>query len=107
MHYIAASLDNLTETVAYVIDKRNEEEMQQMIKSANNWCKKSLSEEGLAKDSLIQLDRYRQALDDYDMNWSKEWMGMRKQFTETIDDLVDCDAWSFVDVFANPSFAGL
>eukprot|EP00970_Alexandrium_tamarense_P006145 scaffold1033_cov205-Alexandrium_tamarense.AAC.4 len=107
VHYIAASLDNLTETVAYVMDKRNEEEMQQMIKSANNWCKKSLSEEGLAKDSLIQLDRYRQALDDYDMNWSKEWMGVRKQFTETIDDLVDCDAWSFVDVFANPSFAGL
>ena len=110
VHYITASLDNITEVVAHVTDKKNEDQMKSIVKSANSWCQKALSEEGLAKSSILQLETYRSALDSYnerDNSWRDEWRQLRQRFSETIDDLVDCNAWSIIDYFTSPIFAGL
>jgi hypothetical protein len=106
VHYLPASLDNITDVVAYAVDEENDVEMRAMVASANSWCKGALTEEGLAKDAIIRLDAYRRALDSYgNGSWVEEWKRVRLRFTETVDDLVDCDAWSFMDGFALPNFA--
>lgn len=107
VHYVPASLQNITEVVAYVMDKKNENEMKAMISSANSWCKNALSEKGLAKDSILQLEVYKRALDSHDEGWRDKWKTVRRQFADTIGDLVDCNPWSIIDPFTFPMFAGL
>lgn len=108
VHYIPASLENITEVVAYVVDEKNEEQMKEVVRSANSWCKRALSEEGLAKGSILQLGAYKEALDSHDGgSLTREWKKMKQRYTSTLDDLVDCDAWSVVDWFTSPMFAGL
>lgn len=108
VHYLPATLDNITEVVAYAVDIENDDDIRKIVSSANSWCKVALSEEGLASDSIIRLDDYRRALDSYDGgSWVEEWVRIRRRFDETINDLVDCDAWSYIDWFTFPSFAGL
>ena len=103
-HYVPASLDNLTQVVSYVTDKSNDDEMQAIVTAANTWCRESLTEEGLSRDALVQLDSYKKALDAYhNGTWKKEWKIVKQQFT----DWVDCDAWSIIDWFTVPMFAGL
>jgi hypothetical protein len=108
IHYLPATLENITQVVSYAIDAKNDEQMQDMIREANNWCKHSLSEEGLAQDALLRLEAYADALDSYrNGSWRTEWKVAKKRFKDTIDDFVDCDAWSVVDWFTFPMFAGL
>ena len=104
MHYVPASLDNITEVVAHVMDENNDDKMKAIVKSANSWCKRSLSEEGLAKESILQLEAYKKSLDSYDKksSWSKDWKHVKERFTNTLDDLVDCNAWSIFDFFTFP-----
>lgn len=108
VHYLPASLDNITNVVKYAMDERNDNELRRMIQAANIWCKGAMSEEGLATDSLRRLDKYRQVLDSYNGgSWIDEWKRVRRQYMQTIDDLVDCDAWSVIDWFTWPMFIGL
>ena len=108
IHYLPASLENITQVVSYAMDTKNDKQMKDMIRSANDWCKYSLSEEGLAHDALLRLDAYANALDSYrNGSWRTEWKFAKKRFTDTIDDFVDCNAWSFIDWFTFPMFAGL
>ena len=107
VHYVPASLDNITEVVSYVTDETNDERMREMVKSANSWCKASLSEEGLARDATQQLGVYKSALDAHDGSWNEEWKRVKRRFADTVDDLVECNAWSVVDPFTFPMFAGL
>ena len=93
------------------MDAKNENKMKAIIKSANNWCAQSLSEEGLANDTMLQLEVYKKALDDMygggGENWKNDWKKVKQRFTDTIDDLVDCNTWSIIDYFTYPIFAGL
>ena len=41
IHYGPASFKNITEVVAYVMDKKNKSQMKEMVKLANSWCKKN------------------------------------------------------------------
>ncbi len=108
VHYLPASLDNITDVVAYAVHGENDVEMRAMIASANAWCKGALTEEAMANDAIRRLGAYERALDMYDGgSWVEEWKRVRRRFAETVDDLVDCDAWSFVDWFQLPIFAGL
>ena len=108
IHYVPASLDNITKVVGWVMDAKNEEQMKTIVQSANSWCKQSLSEEGLARDAILQLKTYKQRLDSYaNSSWTAEWKQVRNRFTNTIDDMVECNAWSIIDSFTFPMFAGL
>jgi len=90
------------------MDTANDEQLNKMIQNANSWCKDSLSEEGMAWDVLQRLEVFGNALDMYQNgSWRTEWKVVKKRFTETIDDFVDCNAWSIVDWFTFPMFAGL
>ncbi|KAL7531612.1 hypothetical protein ACHAWF_003847 [Thalassiosira exigua] len=107
VHYIPASLDNLTEVVEYIMDDKNEAEMNGIVKSANSWCKEALSKEGFARESFRQLEMYQKALDHYDGNWAEEWKAVRQRFASIMDDLEYCNTWSFADPFTFPRFSGL
>lgn len=108
VHYLPASLDNITNVVKYAMDERNDHEMRKMVQAANLWCKGAMSEEGLAKDSLRRLDKYRQVLNSYNGgSWMEEWKRVRRRYMQTVDDLVDCNAWSVIDWFTWPMFMGL
>lgn len=108
IHYLPASLENITHVISYAMDAKNDHEMKDMIREANDWCKHSLSEEGLARNALQRLEAYAKALDLYrNGSWRTEWNVVKKRFKDTIDDFVDCDAWSIVDYFTFPMFAGL
>ena len=90
------------------MDTANDEQLNKMIQNANSWCKDSLSEEGMARDALQRLEVFGNALNMYQNgSWRTEWKVVKKRFTETIDDFVDCNAWSIVDWFTFPMFAGL
>lgn len=90
------------------MDTANDEQLNKMVQNANSWCKDSLSEEGMARDALQRLEVFGNALDMYQNgSWRTEWKVVKKRFTETIDDFVDCNAWSIVDWFTFPMFAGL
>ena len=64
-HYVPASLDNLTEVVSYVLDWDNEDDIIEIIDTANAWCKKRLTEEHMAMDMMQQVQLYKAALTDY------------------------------------------
>jgi len=105
IHYVPASLDNITQVAEYVMDTANENEMKSIVKSANKYCAKWLSAKGLARDSILQLQTYKKALDIYaDMD---DWNIIFERFSNTLDDLVDCNAWSIIDWFLFPMFMGL
>lgn len=106
IHYVPASLDNITEVVEYVMDTANENEMKSIVNAADKWCAKSLSAKGLARDSLVQLQTYKKALDSYS-NMDDDWNKVFQRFSDTFDDLVDCNAWSIIDWFLFPMFMGL
>ena len=106
IHYVPASLHNITQVVEYVMDTTNENEMKSIVREANKWCAKDLSEEGLAQDSMIQLQTYKKALDIY-ANMDDDWNKVFQRFSDTLDDLVDCKAWSIIDWFLFPMFMGL
>ena len=100
IRYIPAYLANITDVVAYIMDKKNEGQMKAMAMSANSWCKRTLNEERLRKEAILQLETYQIALDTYsNSSWNHEWRHVKQQFIDSIDDLVDCDAWSIVDHF--------
>jgi len=105
-HYVPASLENITDVISYVIDSKNEEQMKAIVKSATSWCKTALSEDGMARASIAQLSAYRRALDSSG-SWSTGWKHIKQQFTETIDDFVDCNAWSVTDWFFYPALRNL
>ena len=62
VHYVPASLDNVTQVVSYVLDKANDAEMKSIVKSASAWCGRKMVKEKLGKETLAQLERYRQSI---------------------------------------------
>lgn len=92
LDYVPASLQNLTEVIEYVLDKKNEHQMKSIIDSANSWCKRTITKEQLANDAMSQLRKYETALfDTYDRSWEAEWISVRERIISNIgDDLVDC-----------------
>jgi hypothetical protein len=90
IHYVPASLENITEVARYVVDPKNDEEMRNVVKAANSWCKRTVTEEVLIRDEMFQLEAYESALDAYGErnNWIDEWREF--MMAGFIDDLVDC-----------------
>jgi hypothetical protein len=65
VHYVPASLENLTTVAAYVLDQKNEVEMRDMVHSANSWCRTKMIKDRLVKDMMSQLDKYEVMLSEY------------------------------------------
>ena len=75
IHYIPASVGNITEVARYVLNKTNEIEMKNVIRAANLWCRKRLTKKSIINDSMIQLETYFAALDVYkeQESWLDDW----------------------------------
>lgn len=75
VHYIPASLGNISDVARYVLNKTNEIEMKNVIRAANSWCRKTLTKKSIINDAMIQLEKYFAALDVYkeQENWHDDW----------------------------------
>ena len=62
VHYIPASLKNVTEVVSYVLDEKNEQQMKQIIHSSNMWCRRKMTANAMAKDMMVQIEKYQAAI---------------------------------------------
>ena len=96
VHYVPASLDNITEVVQYVLDKKSRLEMKGIVDAANSWCKKTNTKEQLPRDAIAQLKKYEAALyDEYNSSWVDEWRLVRSRILNNIgDDLVECSSFT-------------
>lgn len=96
VHYVPASLDNITEVAQYVLDKKNQLEMKGIVDAANSWCKKTNTKEQLPRDAIAQLKKYEAALyDAYNSSWVDEWRLVRSRILNNIgDDLVECSSFT-------------
>ena len=92
IHYVPASLDNLTVVVEYVLDSSNRHEMKMIVASANSWCQHAVTKDQLTKDAIAQLIKYENALyTAYEDSWVDEWIDVRQRIMDNVGtDLVDC-----------------
>lgn len=65
VHYVPASLENITEVVSYAVDEENDDEMKRIVASANLWCKRKMTEKAIALDMITQLQKYEAAFNEY------------------------------------------
>lgn len=77
VHYVPASIDNVTEVAAYVLDKKNEDKMKNIVHNANTWCK--------TKDAMAQLEKYHAAFQTFRGEYSFDTTAMGMP-----DDLIEC-----------------
>jgi hypothetical protein len=91
LHFIPASLQNMTEVARYVVDPNNDDEMKNVVKAANSWCKRTVTEEVLVRDEMFQLEAYESALDAYEERnrWIDDWRLFRT--SDAMNDLVKCN----------------
>jgi len=89
VHYVPASIENVSQVAAYVLDNENEDEMKGIVDSANSWCKRKMTERGMAKDIMIQLEKYWAAVNDY-MQGSMYNESMTPLISDVVNDLVEC-----------------
>ncbi|KAL7549095.1 hypothetical protein ACHAWF_012368 [Thalassiosira exigua] len=83
VHYVPASLQNLTRAVAYVVDKHNEDEMKAIVCSANSWCRERMTKDAMAKSTMVQLEHYASAV-------NKKIQHGSTNISYPIKDLVQC-----------------
>lgn len=65
VHYVPATLDNLTETVKYVMDDGNEEQIKEIVANAQGWCLKTMTGTAMRKEAAHSLNAYRKSLELY------------------------------------------
>ena len=65
VHYIPASLENLMQVAAFVLDNKNELAMKNVVLSANAWYRTKMIKNPMAKDMMSQLGTYVLMLSDY------------------------------------------
>jgi tRNA 2-selenouridine synthase SelU len=88
VHYIPASISNVTEVVEYVLNVKHEHEMQQVVRRANEWCKSSMTADALASAAVKTLENYLDMLYTYDSSWNDK---LSNNFVPN-GDLVPCNA---------------
>ncbi len=90
-HYVPASLDNLTDVVAYVMDEDNEDEMKGMVSVANSWCRRKMNKKQIAIDMMQQLRKYDTAVDEY---FDRHALNRSRIIAEIIKDTVNLEQWA-------------
>jgi len=89
VHYMSATLANLTTVVKYVLDSTNTNEMQNVVLEANKWCSRSMTHDSLVGDMLTQIVQYE---NEYN-NYMKKMMITTSELGTTIissTDFVEC-----------------
>ncbi len=89
VHYLPATVNNITQVAELVMDEDNDADMQQIVANANAWCKENMSREKMARCAIEAIEKYRVLLNDYDEHWHEEWPS--KKVLNDMDDLVECN----------------
>jgi hypothetical protein len=71
IHYIKANLSNFAEIARTALQE--DTELKQIVKNANSWCQKHMTEEQLNLDFLSVLDGYVEALYSGNPEWTEIW----------------------------------
>ena len=92
VHYIPASLHNITDVARYVVDKANEADVRNIVHEANSWCERKMTRDPIINDAMDQVDKYMKAFDRYIEqgkyeNELKDFMGT---YHSSADSLVEC-----------------
>ena len=92
VHYVPASLENITEVVAYVLNEQNGEEMNTIVAAANSWCKKMNTKLQLSKEAVTRIHAFEVAMyESYNSSWIGEWDLVRTRiFNNVGNDLESC-----------------
>ena len=85
VHYIPATISNLTVTVDNILDVRNDSEMKETILNANEWCRKSMNRKALADAAVDALEHYQVLLAKYDITARRDDLRLTNS-----SDLVHC-----------------
>jgi lipopolysaccharide biosynthesis glycosyltransferase len=83
VHFIPVrdDLSDLVDNVAWALDPKNDNAVQRIISSANQWCSKRFIPEELARDQLDIMEAYVGQLDRADTKWQQSWHQKRKQIS--------------------------
>jgi hypothetical protein len=93
VHYISATITNLTRVVTYVLDSANTNEMQNVVQEANKWCAQSMTHNSLVHDMINQIDQYKIEYNRYIMKTTNTSSSELLETTATViptKDFVDC-----------------
>lgn len=93
MHYIPASVHNLTEVVEYAMDSKNDGEIRGVVERANGWCVTNRNTESLALEAAAAFGVYKTYLNQYiddDRQSIEDWRSRWGRVMNGIDDLVEC-----------------
>lgn len=92
MHYIPATLDNITDVARYVVDESNEADVRKIIHEANSWCKRKMTRDSIINDAIDRLDKYMTMFDDFieQGNCENEWKDFMSVYYPSADSLVEC-----------------
>jgi Glycosyl transferase family 90 len=72
-HYIPVQADfsDLEQQAAYALDPKNDAAVQEIIRNANDWCRRTMLEDSFARDMLNVWERYVQLLYVSDPEWNR------------------------------------
>lgn len=89
VHYLPATLNNISQVAEFIMDGDNDADMQQIVANANAWCKENMIREKMATSAIKAIEEYHVLLNGYDEHWHEEWHSSK--VLRGIDDLVECD----------------
>lgn len=73
LHYLPATLENLTNVVEHAVSGENAGRMKSIISNANKWCQKHVVYKEIKKDILSILNGYSEELYRANSNWTSIW----------------------------------
>ena len=91
VHYVYALIENMTNVAAYLLNKESKEEMQAIDDSTNLQCKQNITEEGMAKYIMIQLEQYGASFNHFMESRHKDPTNPTIIPNDMVNELVECN----------------
>ena len=57
----------------YVLDRANDDILQNIVRNANNWCRNNMIHSTIASDMLDVWDRYVELLNVNNVHWAEQY----------------------------------
>ena len=89
VHYIPASINNLTSVIEHVINIQHDIQIQEIVQNAIGWCQQQLTEDVFINNAITTLYMYQKALVQHGVMDDNGWVG--RSGVDNIDDLVECN----------------
>ena len=87
VHYVPASMENFTEVAKWAVQDSSLDEINRIVKNANDWCKRRIESRVLHYDFLTVLNGIVEGLNVNDPTWVDRWRMEQNSYLGT--DLID------------------